>query len=89
MSAPKTNIEKQKRRHLVPLIGMALVAAFGVVLIVYWQFEEAAMGNAPATEGPAELPETPVAPDVIDPGLQPPIDSPQAPIAPAPAPQGD
>jgi hypothetical protein len=42
MSAPKTNLEKQKRRHWAPLLGMALVALFGVALIVYWQVEEAA-----------------------------------------------
>ena len=28
MSAPKTNIEKQKRRHSPALIGMAIAAAF-------------------------------------------------------------
>lgn len=36
MSAPQTNIEKQKRRHRGPLIGMGLAVLFGVVLIVYW-----------------------------------------------------
>jgi hypothetical protein len=52
MSAPKTNIEKQKRRHFVPLLGMALVAIFGVILIVYWQFEESAQGLSPGDEVP-------------------------------------
>ncbi len=42
MSAPQTNLEKQRRRHRGPLIGMALVALFGVGLILYWLFEEAA-----------------------------------------------
>lgn len=42
MSAPQTNLEKQRRRHRGPLIGMALVAVFGVGLIAYWLFEEAA-----------------------------------------------
>lgn len=50
MSAPKTNIETQKRRHFGPLLGMALVAVFGVGLIVYWQFEEAAQGDSPGNE---------------------------------------
>jgi hypothetical protein len=50
MSAPKTNLEAQKRRHVVPLIGMALVVIFGVGLIIYWQFEEAAGGDSPGTE---------------------------------------
>jgi hypothetical protein len=52
MSAPKTNIDKQKRRHFVPLLGMALVAIFGVLLIVYWQFEESAQGLSPGDEVP-------------------------------------
>jgi hypothetical protein len=50
MSAPKTNIDKQKRRHWAPLLGMALVALFGVALIVYWQFEEAAQGLSPGDD---------------------------------------
>lgn len=50
MSAPKTNIDTQKRRHLGPLIGMALVVTFGVGLIVYWQFEESAQGDSPGTD---------------------------------------
>ena len=54
MSAPKTNIDKQKRRHFVPLLGMALVAIFGVILIVYWQFEESAQGLSPGDEDPTE-----------------------------------
>ena len=37
MSAPKTNIEKQKRRHRVPLIGIAAsIAAVIVFAIVIW-----------------------------------------------------
>lgn len=50
MSAPHTNVETQKRRHRGPLIGMALVVIFGVALIVYWQFEEAAQGNSPTPD---------------------------------------
>ncbi|MDZ4088583.1 MAG: hypothetical protein U1E69_17475 [Tabrizicola sp.] len=50
MSAPHTNMETQKRRHRGPLIGMALVVIFGVALIVYWQFEEAAQGNSPTPD---------------------------------------
>ena len=50
MSAPKTNIETQKRQHIVPLIGMAVAVAFGVGLILWWQFEEAAQGRSPGSE---------------------------------------
>jgi hypothetical protein len=40
MSAPEVNIEKQKRRHRGPLIGMAVVVLFVVALILYWPSEE-------------------------------------------------
>lgn len=50
MSAPKTNLETQKRRHIAPLIGMALAVIFGVGLIVFWQFEEAAQGSSPGSD---------------------------------------
>lgn len=52
MSAPQTNIEKQKRRHWAPLVGSALVAVFGVLIILWWMTEEAV--EAPVTEAPAE-----------------------------------
>jgi len=79
MSAPQTNLETQKRRHIGPLIGMALVAIFGVSLIVYWQFEEAAQGQGPGSDAPAiEAPVDPTVPDAISPG---------APEATAPQPQ--
>jgi hypothetical protein len=50
LSAPRTDIETQKRRHIVPLIGMAVVVIFGVGLIFFWQAEEAAQGDSPGTE---------------------------------------
>lgn len=40
MSAPQTDIEKQKRWHRGPLIGMALVAIFGVAMIFFWLMHE-------------------------------------------------
>lgn len=52
MSAPQTNIEKQKRRHWAPLVGSALVAVFGVLMIIWWMTEEAV--EAPETSAPAE-----------------------------------
>lgn len=39
MSPPDTNLEKQKRRHRGPLIGMGVVAVFGFALILYWIVE--------------------------------------------------
>jgi hypothetical protein len=70
MSAPKTNLEKQKKRHFAPLIGMALVALFGVALIVFWQFEEAAQGLSPGDDVPT-IPGTER--EVVPPTLEEPV----------------
>lgn len=61
MSAPQTNIEKQRRRHRGPLIGMALVVVFGVLLITWWLFEEASQAASPSegTAAPAISTEVP------------------------------
>ena len=49
MSAPQTNIEKQKRWHRGPLIGMALATIFGVGMIVIWLMDEAENAGNPDT----------------------------------------
>ncbi|WP_374645976.1 hypothetical protein [Tabrizicola sp.] len=54
MSAPRTNLEKQKRRHIVPLLGMLLVVVLAAGLILYWQFEEASQGDGPGIEEPSD-----------------------------------
>lgn len=68
MSAPRTNFETEKRRHMGPLIGMAAMVIFGVGLIVYWQFEEAAGGNSPTpdTIAPADTATDPIAAPVTE-----------------------
>lgn len=85
MSAPQTNVEKQRRRHWAPLLGTALAAVFGVVLIIYWLFEEAAESDPPAPAGtdagtvdqPAQ---STIPPETIAPDAQ--SDSPIAPPVP-------
>ncbi|WP_118132424.1 hypothetical protein [Oceanicella sp. SM1341] len=47
MSAPDTNLERQKKQHRWPLIGMALAVLVGVGLIVVWFFELSYKGNEP------------------------------------------
>ncbi|MFD1914328.1 hypothetical protein [Halodurantibacterium flavum] len=48
MSAPDTNLNKQKRRHIVPLVGMGVIAVIFVFLIlVYWPAEEAVESDGP------------------------------------------
>lgn len=87
MSAPDTNVERQKRRHIVPLIGIGIAAVFGVVLIVYWIFEEVSAADPVTQDEVTEAPATGIAPEVTqpapsaDPGTQP------TPLAPAPTPQ--
>lgn len=89
MSAPDTNVERQKRRHIVPLIGIGIAAVFGVVLIVYWIFEEVAASDPVTQDEVIEAPATAIPPEVTapapsaEPGTQP------TPLAPAPAPQDD
>jgi hypothetical protein len=60
MSAPKTDIEKQKRWHRVPLIGMALAVLVGVGSAFLWLMDEAANSDPP--EAGQDLPAEPPAP---------------------------
>jgi len=62
MSAPQTNLEKQKRRHKGPLIGMAVGLIVGVLLMIYWG---AAGSDDIAT--PPDAQDT-TAPAVVQPG---------------------
>ena len=55
MSAPDTNAKKQKRRHKVPLLGMAFVVLIGVGVIVYWIGEEVATAPPSPDEQPQNL----------------------------------
>ncbi|MDF0602750.1 hypothetical protein P1J78_18575 [Psychromarinibacter sp. C21-152] len=52
MTPPDTNVKKQQRRHRGPLIGMGLVALFGIGIILYWIAEEVYF--APGPEEPAD-----------------------------------
>ncbi len=66
MSAPNTNIDKQKRRHRGPLIGMALVVIFALALTVFWLLDEAATADNPQggnaqIDGSGPRPDTPAA----------------------------
>jgi hypothetical protein len=38
MGAPDTNLERQKRRHRWPLIGIGVAVAFGVGMMLFWLF---------------------------------------------------
>lgn len=49
MSAPETNIERQKRRHWGPLIGIAAVIIFAVLIGIYYLGYLSFEGNTPGT----------------------------------------
>lgn len=90
MSAPRTNAEKQVRRHIGPLIGMAAVTVLVVVMFVLWLGYEAAETDQPAgatDEVEAPAPDAAVTPEVIETAPQSGTTS-QSPIAPVPVPQG-
>jgi hypothetical protein len=94
MSAPQTNIEKQRRRHIGPLIGITVVLIFVGAILMYWLTYEAAEGASPTDPTAAErdLPVSPLPPEVIPP--QPQVDPTDSPVPlqgntpPQPAPQG-
>ena len=51
MSAPRTNIEKQERKHAVPLLGLVIASVFGVGVILYWVFQSVADAPSPSDRG--------------------------------------
>lgn len=54
MSAPHTDVEKQEKRHKGPLVGMGIVAVFGVLLILFLIFMGFGQGNEPEAESTIE-----------------------------------
>lgn len=64
MSAPQTNVQSQKRRHRGPLVGVAVAAAFGVGLILFWLFD--ATATAPSSDSG-----NPAAPEAVPPSAAP------------------
>ena len=86
MSAPQTNLDKQKRRHRGPLIGMIVVVAFALTLLFFQMMDTAEQGQptdsqggsidgrtgAPSEENPPTVPTVPIpAPAPVDPPVQP------------------
>lgn len=52
MSAPDTNVEKQEKKHKVPLVGMVAVVGFALVLLLGLVFFVFADGEEPDAAGP-------------------------------------
>lgn len=50
MSAPQTNLDKQKWWHRGPLIGMAVVVAFAFGLFVFMMMQVVDEGAAPGAD---------------------------------------
>lgn len=49
MSAPETNVEKQKKRHRPVLLGFAIAAVFVAILYFAYLANLAVQGNEPGT----------------------------------------
>lgn len=49
MSAPNTNLAKERRRHRGPLIGMGLGVIFVLGILLFWLGSEFSLGTAPGT----------------------------------------
>jgi len=64
MSAPQTNIDKQKRRHRGPLIGMIAVVTFALTLLFFL------MADTADTDGQIDI-----GPASIDGNAASPVDS--------------
>lgn len=47
MSSPQTNLEKQKRRHIGPIVGISAALAFALVLFLGWSFWSAQEATPP------------------------------------------
>jgi len=69
MSAPQTNIERQKRRHRGPIAGISAGLAFVVVLVLVYGWQSADTDIAE----PASLATQPM----VDPAAAPPTAAPQ------------
>lgn len=52
MSAPRTNVERQKARHRAPLIGIALSLVFAALIFIAYLAYEVGGGTSPEDTGP-------------------------------------
>lgn len=76
MSAPNTNLDKQRKRHWAPLLGIAAATLFGVIIIVYWIGEEVVESDPQPPAGldagtVNEPAQSTIPAEVIEPGAQP------------------
>ena len=51
MSAPHTNIEKQKRRHIVPIVAMIAILIVVIIGFVWWLGDETNDPEMPGQQG--------------------------------------
>ena len=71
MSAPKTDLEKQKRQHKAPLLGMRAVVLWALVLLALLVVFYVVRGNAPDAEGTPVENATGTAPNQTEPAPAP------------------
>lgn len=65
MSAPKTDLEKQEKRHRTPLVGIAASVIFAAIALVVLLVFLFARGNEPGETGTEDAVGGP--PDVVQP----------------------
>lgn len=51
MSAPKTNLDKQKRNHIVPIIGIIAIVIITIIAFIWWVGDETDDPQMPGQEG--------------------------------------
>lgn len=66
MSAPRTNVPEQTRRHLPSLIGIALAVLFGVGVVGWWVLDTTSGETPEAAPGGTQI-----APEGVPPPSQP------------------
>ncbi len=70
MSAPHTDLERQKRRHRGPLIGIIVVLLFVSAIFAYFVLYEFGQSDPATSDAPTDTPVSTTTPEVITPAPQ-------------------
>lgn len=66
MTAPKTNVEKQQKRHYGPLIGIVVAVIVAGLLALFWAGGDD-ITEKDAQDGATEIEQTTQTPEVVTP----------------------
>jgi len=70
MSAPRTNLDKQKRHHLIPVLGIVAVVLIALAGFVWWFDDETSDPEIPG-QVPGPVDEMPADPPAAATGTEP------------------